>query len=166
MPGRFWFEIRGTEKYRKYVEYPKILKMDGQLDTRYKTGTDYKTPVYVTLEEYTEYLEGGFKGPSIYIERETEKLQRVDEIICEFLGDPKPSIKRDSPGYHMCHDSGFWTLYRMGGSCIEEKHVNDMIERQTKFWIDKLKWSEGKIGRFQMLIRWVFLHKWVYQATG
>ena len=167
MPGHFWFEIRGTEVYKKYIEFPEKCKKNGQLDHRFSTGTDWKHPVIMTKEDYDRYKDpkDHYDGPPIYIDRETEKLQRVDELICEFLGDPKPDINRDSPGYHMCHELGFWSLYRMGGGYIEEYHVKDMIEKQIKH-LTEMKWNEPKIARYIALINWVFLQKWVYQATG
>lgn len=150
MPAHFWFEIRGTEKYST------CRKLKGDKGEKYIEVSEY---------EYRKYKEGERKHP-VYIERDIQDLQDVDVLMCQFLNDPKPSRNLDSPAYHMCHELGFWTLYRMGGEHIEERHVEDMIKVQTKYWTEKTDWNEGKIARHQMFIRWVFLHKWVFQATG
>lgn len=193
MPAHFWFEERDNEKY---WSHPKTVtrhyykgntkklsskgpndKVDEEGKVYYETSeTDWKTKVYHTKEEWKNRKE---TKQDIYRSGDVTNLQRVDELICEFMGEPAPVQEMDSVFFHWCHETAFWVLYKCGGDVIGDKpehlpELHQRMDKQIANWQERLPenqtvkkmQSEGYVARCHALIDWVFLKKWRYHATG
>jgi hypothetical protein len=206
MPGNFWFEIRGTEKYRAHIYAPYPKTGSKTIEYTEEEYTLYRAklyqPIYIDLKEYAKHKKfveqrekqdrkyGVVKERkettrefplsfisliSIYVYRDKENLQRVDELICLFMGEPKPSIEQDSYFYFMCHEAGFWST-----SHADEENMG-RVDKKSIEWImtkairwdsvfenDRFKdWPQDMVkAKFEALFDWVFLKKWEYHATG
>lgn len=200
MPASFWFEERGTETYYRHVmqterhyyktdpeKSAKSLKMvilrDEDGKAYWETETvDWNKTEPRTREEYeAERASGEYVHNRTWQKRKKTDLQRVDELICEFMGDPAPDPKRDSEWYHACHEWGFWTLYSLGGSYIghqDERVKGDHMTRiheQLDGYIGRVresdpeyakKFTEGYTARAHAMLDWVFTKKWEFHACG
>lgn len=201
MPAHFWFGDRSRPTYTIYMKKlrdrtPRVkqAKASGKKlstkgpprrESKWSYETDYQNVLHVDKETFDRARVGRAGVASKYFDYENTELQRVDELICEFMGEPKPDRSRDSHFYHAMHEIAFWKLYGMGGSHIEERHVREMqknvlwfrgekphdfigplrIDEEYKGLSERYV-SEGEVGRRQMLVEWVFLHKWRYGASG
>lgn len=168
--GNFWFEERGAEDYFSYGRKT-ITKGRGKT-RRSWTETDWDKKIAHTREEYETYValrdSGHGAEDSIYRQGPTTPLSRVDEIICEFMKDPRPDLSRDSRWFYICHEWGYLSLFKLGGSYVEERHVDWMHEKISAAWreSDKSEDCKMEIERLWALLHWVFLRKWRFHATG
>ena len=90
-------------------------------------------------------------------EGEIQNLSEVDEIICAYEGN-EPDDKRFCPTYDYLVEVAFTALVCIGGSYIEQRHVDWIIEKSPQ---------DARVqARFERLLRWVFLAQWRFQARG
>lgn len=157
--GSFAFGIRGSETYYRWT---------GRVN-----GVMNYDSVQCTKEEYDAQEAGTSRedGLKIWAKLENMELQKVDELICDFLGEPAPSVKLDSQGYYLCHELGYAALYKLGGSVVEQRHVDHILMRLQEIFdslSDETKskegWTEGRMERYRAMIRWVFLEKFEFSG--
>jgi len=210
MPANFWFEERDTEVYYSFAKKPKKgIRVKADRYAKARTGatktisangfnefiggdytsfyweTNWDRKIYHTREEYEASKLDDYEGETIYRKGTITPLQQVDELICEFMCIDAPSPDRDSHFFNAMHEIGFWKLYGMGGSWIEERHV-EVMQQNVLWFMGEKPWnfvgpldlrseykarhdryvSEGVMARRSMLIEWVFLKKWRFHATG
>src|SRR4051812_41499446 len=157
MPAHFWFGDRSKPTYTIYMKKlatprPKQIatprksaklatKGPPQRPSKWSWETDWSHPRFVDKETYNRARVGRAGVASKYFDYENTELQRVDELICEFMCEPVPDRSRDSHYYTAMHEIGFWTLYNHGGSYVEERHVKIMHEKGVLWFRGEKKYD-------------------------
>lgn len=106
-----------------------------------------------TLRMRTSEIDGKTYGP--YYKGENDSLMDVDQIICAYHGIDCDD-KVDSRPYFILVEWAFAALLNIGGSYIETKHIEWILERALKNKTDTI--------RFGKFLRWALLQQWRFEA--
>lgn len=117
-------------------------------------STSFKFVQRTTLKnEMVTWGDGTKHGP--YYQGKNELLTEVDQIICAYHG-IECDDKIDSKPYRILTEWAFAALLNIGGSYIEPRHIDWILE--------KCSYTPDAKVMFGKFLRWALLQQWQFVA--